>query len=219
VAHSPVLADAGSEDGVSVSPNVVWEPLNVPRAQREERNGHQAAVLWFTGLPGSGKSSIARAVETLLFDLGHRTMFLDGDQVRHGLNGDLGFSADDRRENIRRVGEVARLFFEQGSLVLCTFVSPFREDRERVRRLVPDGRFIEIFVDTPVDECERRDPKGLYARARRGEISDMTGISSPYDAPEVPAIRIDTLGTTVEEAAAVVVERLRQRGLIPQTSS
>jgi bifunctional enzyme CysN/CysC len=219
VAHSPVLADAGSEDGVSVSPNVVWEPLNVPRAQREERNGHQAAVLWFTGLPGSGKSSIARAVETLLFDLGHRTMLLDGDQVRHGLNGDLGFSADDRRENIRRVGEVARLFFEQGSLVLCTFVSPFREDRERVRRLVPDGRFIEIFVDTPVDECERRDPKGLYARARRGEISDMTGISSPYDAPEVPAIRIDTLGTTVEEAAAVVVERLRQRGLIPQTSS
>ena len=150
-----------------------------PLEEREAENQHQGAVLWFTGLPGSGKSTIARAVERRLFDLGCKTMLLDGDQVRHGLNGDLGFTPEDRRENIRRVGEVAALFLMQGCLTVCTFVSPFKEDRDRSRSLVPEGRFIEIFIDAPLEECERRDPKGLYARARKGEIAHMTRYFQP----------------------------------------
>ena len=142
-------------------------------------------------------------------------MLLDGDQVRHGLNGDLGFSADDRTENIRRVGEVAALFYRQGCLALCTFVSPFRQDRARARALVPEGRFVEVFVDTPLEECERRDPKGLYARARKGEIAHMTGISSPYEAPESPEIRVQTVGRDVEAIVDDIVEALRARGILP----
>ncbi|MBT4438778.1 MAG: sulfate adenylyltransferase subunit CysN [Gemmatimonadales bacterium] len=183
------------------SPDVVWEGWNVPLDAREEKNGHAAAVVWFTGLSGSGKSSIARELEQMLFAEGCQTMLLDGDQVRHGLNGDLGFSPDARKENIRRVGEVANLFYLQGNIVICTFVSPFQMDRERARALFPEGRFIEVFVDTPLEECERRDSKGLYAKARKGEIEQMTGISSPYEAPENPEIRVETVGREVTEVA------------------
>lgn len=196
------------------SPDVVWEGWNVALAEREARNRHPAAVIWFTGLPGSGKSTLARGVERTLFEAGCQTMLLDGDQVRHGLCGDLGFEPADRQENIRRVGEVASLFFRQGCIVLCTFVSPFREDRARARALVPDGRFMEVFVDTPLEACEERDPKGLYAKARDGEIAHMTGISSPYEAPESPELRVGTVDRAPSEAVAEIVEALRVRGLI-----
>jgi bifunctional enzyme CysN/CysC len=197
------------------SPDVVWEGWNVPLKVREEKNGHAAAVVWFTGLSGSGKSSIARELEQMLFAEGCQTMLLDGDQVRHGLNGDLGFSPDARKENIRRVGEVANLFYLQGNIVICTFVSPFQMDRERARALFPEGRFIEVFVDTPLDECERRDSKGLYAKARKGEIEQMTGISSPYEAPETPEIRVETVGREVADVVReirLVIDEVVRRG-------
>jgi bifunctional enzyme CysN/CysC len=198
----------------TVSPDVVWDDWNVRREEREARNGHQAAVLWFTGLSGSGKSTIARQLERRLFESGVQTMLLDGDQVRHGLCGDLGFSAKDRMENIRRVGEVARLFFEQGSVVLCTFVSPFREDRERARRLFPEGRFYEIHVHCDLDECRRRDPKGLYEKASRGEILQFTGISSPYEEPTAPEVLVDTTSMEPELVVGRILERLRSDWVI-----
>jgi bifunctional enzyme CysN/CysC len=197
-----------------VSPDVVWEAWNIDLAVREARSGHKAAVIWFTGLSGSGKSSIARALESRLFEAGAQTMLLDGDQVRHGINGDLGFSPGDRTENIRRVGELAALFFRSGSIVLCTFVSPFQADRARARGLVPRGRFVEVFVDTPLEECERRDAKGLYARARKGEIAHMTGISSPYEAPESPEVRVETVGREVDDVVGELVVRLRDLGVV-----
>ncbi|KPJ81070.1 MAG: hypothetical protein AMS19_08695 [Gemmatimonas sp. SG8_23] len=197
-----------------VSPDVVWEAWNIDLPVRESRTGHKAAVIWFTGLSGSGKSSIARALERKLFDGGAQTMLLDGDQVRHGINGDLGFSPDDRTENIRRIGELSALFFRSGSIVLCTFVSPFRADRERARGLVPEGRFVEVFVDTPLEECERRDVKGLYARARKGEIAHMTGVSSPYEAPENPEIRLETVGRDVDDVVSELMVRLRDLGVV-----
>lgn len=198
------------------SPDVVWESWNVTLQEREARSGHLAVVLWFTGLPGSGKSTIARALERRLFGLRCQTMLLDGDQVRHGLNGDLGFSPEDRSENIRRVGEVAALFFRQGCITLCTFVSPFRVDRDRARALIPEGRFLEVFVDTPLEECERRDPKGLYARARKGEVGHMTGISSPYEPPESAEIRVRTVGRDVDEIVDEIVDALRNRGVLTE---
>jgi bifunctional enzyme CysN/CysC len=202
-----------------VSPQVVWEEWNVPRAEREARNGHGAAVLWFTGLSGAGKSTIARALERELFAAGCQTMLLDGDQVRHGLCGDLGFSPADRAENLRRAGEAARLFFEQGSIVLCTFVSPYAADRERVRRLLPAARFLEVHVRASVDTCAARDPKGLYARAARGELKGLTGVDAPYEAPERPEIVADTETAGVEEIVAAIVRRLREEGILPPTLS
>jgi bifunctional enzyme CysN/CysC len=196
------------------SPHVVWEAWNVPRERREARNGHEANILWFTGLSGSGKSTIARALERRLFEEGVHTMLLDGDQVRHGLCADLGFSAEDRAENIRRVGEVARLFFEAGHLVICTFISPFRKDRDFARGLVPGGRFTEVFIDTPLDVCMDRDPKGLYAKAKAGEIKDMTGLSSPYEAPEDPEVVVETAGVSEEEAVERLVADLRRLGIV-----
>jgi bifunctional enzyme CysN/CysC len=199
----------------TASPDVVWEEWNIPRSVREAQNGHPAAVIWLTGLSGAGKSTIAKSLEQELFAMGCRTILLDGDQVRHGLCGDLGFGAADRAENIRRVGEVARLFFEHGNLVLCTFVSPFADDRRRVRDLIPEGRFLEIHVDADLKTVKSRDPKGLYEKAARGEIQNLTGISSPYEAPESPELRIDTGRQSVERSVDEILEFLRARAFLP----
>src|SRR5690606_7866440 len=188
-----------------------WERWNIPREEREAKNGHPAAVLWFTGISGAGKSTVAKAVERELFEAGCQTMLLDGDQLRHGLCGDLGFSPEDRKENVRRVGEVARLFFEQGAIVLCTFVSPYRADRERVRGLFPEGRFVEVRVDCDVETARRRDPKGLYARAEAGEIKQLTGVSAPYEPPEQAEVVLDTDEQDVEQSIRDVIAALRVR--------
>jgi bifunctional enzyme CysN/CysC len=205
-------AHLGRPPGASppVSPDVVWEAWNIDRATRETRTGHRAIVVWFTGMSGAGKSTIARALERALFARGHLTMLLDGDQVRHGLCGDLGFSPADRRENIRRVGEVAKLFFEQGSVVLCSFVSPFRADREGARRLFPDGRFVEVHVHAALEVLRERDPKGLYAREARREVS-MSGSGAPYEPPPSPEIDIDTAVIGVERAVEIILEHLGPR--------
>jgi bifunctional enzyme CysN/CysC len=195
------------------SPDVVWHDWNIARPEREARNGHPARVVWFTGISGAGKSTVAREVERRLFDAGVQTMLLDGDQLRHGLCGDLGFSPADRTENIRRVGEVARLFFEQGAVVLCTFVSPYRRDRERVRSLFPEGSFIEIHVHCDLDEARRRDPKGLYTRAASGQVANLTGVSAPYEAPAEPDVALDTGVLTVAESVERVLAALRRRGI------
>jgi bifunctional enzyme CysN/CysC len=201
-----------------VSPDVTWEGWNVPREEREARHGHRAAVLWLTGLSGAGKSTIARAAERVLFARGCRTMVLDGDQLRHGLCGDLGFDAADRAENVRRAGEVARLFFESGAIVLCTFVSPFRDDRARVRARLPAGRFLEIHVHAELETLRRRDPKGLYARALAGELRDLTGVDAPYEAPDTPDLRIETERQGLEEAVAAILRRLEQDGILDRPS-
>lgn len=211
---SAVASEAARLDGASAlrrpaSPDVTWEGLNVPRGDRESKQGHRAAVVWFTGLSGSGKSTIARAVEQRLFEAGIRTMLLDGDHVRHGLSGDLGFSPGDRRENIRRVGEVARLFFESGAVTLCTFVSPYQADRDRVRSLLPDGRFVEVFVDADLDTLRQRDPKGLYAKAEVGEIQNLTGVSAPYEAPDAAEVVLQTEYASIDDAVDSVLDHLQ----------
>jgi len=200
---------------ITVSPNVVWQDWSVPRAEREARNAHKAAVLWFTGLSGAGKSTIARLLERRLFELKCQTMLLDGDQLRHGLTADLRFGAADRTENIRRVGEVARLFFEQGSIVLCTFVSPYARDRDAVRSKLPDQAFVEIYVKVGLAEAKRRDPKGLYAKAEQGLIPDLTGVSSPYEEPEHPDLVIESERLAAADAVERIVSRLRELGIIP----
>ncbi|HSN74904.1 MAG TPA: sulfate adenylyltransferase subunit CysN [Anaerolineae bacterium] len=196
------------------SSNVVWERTAINREMREQRHGHQAAVVWFTGLSGSGKSTVARLLERRLYALGIETFYLDGDNVRHGLNGDLGFSAADRKENIRRVGEVAKLAFEHGHLVLCTFISPFRADRRFARSLVPDGRFVEVYVKCDLEVAKRRDPKGLYAKALAGEIKEFTGVSSPYEAPEAADLVVETDLVSVEDAVEAIMAELAARGII-----
>jgi len=196
------------------SSNVVWESTAIMRAAREERNGHQAAMLWFTGLSGSGKTTVARLLERRLFAVGAQTFYLDGDNVRHGLNGDLGFSAADRQENIRRVAEVARLAFDHGAIVICTFISPFERDRKFARSLLPEGRFIEIFTKCDIELCKRRDPKGLYAKALRGEIQEFTGISSPYEAPTAAELVIETDLVSAEDAVEQIIGELARRGII-----
>lgn len=171
--------------------NVVWHAHPVTREQREQLRGHRGVVLWFTGLSGSGKSTVAGALEQALHAQGVATYLLDGDNVRHGLCRDLGFSDDDRRENIRRVGEVARLMVDAGLVVLSAFISPHRAERQMVRELAGEGRFLEIFVDTPLSVCEARDPKGLYRKARAGELRNFTGIDSAYEAPQAPELHLD----------------------------
>ena len=177
--------------------------------------GQKPAVLWFTGLSGSGKSTIANLVDQRLFTEGRHTYMLDGDNIRHGLNRDLGFTDVDRVENIRRVAEAARLFVEAGQIVLVSFISPFRSERRMARELLDKGEFIEIFVDTPIEICMQRDPKGLYQKARAGEIVNFTGIDSPYEEPELADLTLKTVGTAPEQLAAEVVEYLRDRGFIP----
>ncbi|MGD8495019.1 MAG: adenylyl-sulfate kinase [Gemmatimonadales bacterium] len=197
------------------SSNVVWHEGTVSREERETNRDHRGAIIWFTGLSGSGKSTLANAVEHRLFAEGCVTYLLDGDNVRHGLNGDLGFSPEDRTENIRRIGEVAKLFVDAGAIVLTAFISPYREDRDRIRRTIArDGDFVEVYVDCPLDVCEERDPKGLYAKARSGEIPQFTGISAPYEAPEDPEVCVNTAELSVDEAAGRVVEYLRAGGYL-----
>jgi bifunctional enzyme CysN/CysC len=199
----------------TTSPDVVWQDWNIPRTERELKNGHRAAVLWLTGLSGSGKSTIGRQLERTLFEAGYQTMLLDGDQLRHGISGDLGFDEADRRENIRRAAEVARLFYEQGSIVICTFVSPFAADRERARKVIGNDGFFEIFVDCDIDECRRRDPKGLYARADRGEIPNFTGVSSAYEPPAKPEITLKTTDQSVGQSVEQILTELRKRAVLP----
>jgi bifunctional enzyme CysN/CysC len=208
-----LLGETQEAEPSTTSPNVVWQSWNITREVRERRNGHRAAVLWFTGLPGAGKSTLAGTVERTLFEAGAQTMLLDGDQLRHGLSGDLGFSAADRHENLRRAGHAAHLFFEQGTIVLCAFVSPLREDRDRIRALFPQGRFFEVYVDCDLEVCRKRDPKGLYARAERGEIASFTGISAPYEAPAAPDIVVHTSEHSVQECVARILDRLKSSGI------
>jgi bifunctional enzyme CysN/CysC len=191
------------------SHNIHWQALDVSREAHARLKQQEPAVLWFTGLSGAGKSTIANLVEKKLHALGRHTYLLDGDNVRHGLNKDLGFTDADRIENIRRVGEVAKLMADAGLIVITAFISPFRAEREMVRAMLAEGEFVEIFVDTPLDEAERRDSKGLYAKARAGDLANFTGIDSPYEPPEAPDIRIDTMVTSPEQAADLIVEQLR----------
>ncbi|MEL7232317.1 MAG: adenylyl-sulfate kinase, partial [Pseudomonadota bacterium] len=194
--------------------NIVRQDLNVTPAARAAQKGQAPAVLWFTGLSGSGKSTIANLVDQALFERGHHTYTLDGDNIRHGLNRDLGFTKEDRIENIRRIGEVAHLMSQSGLIVMCSFISPYRAERQMVRDRIGQERFFEIFVDTPLAVAEERDVKGLYKRARAGEIKNFTGIDSEYQSPEAPELRIDTTVMSAQEAADAVIDLLRQSGLL-----
>ena len=196
--------------------DVYWHKGEITRALRQERNGHKSFVLWFTGLSASGKSTLAHAIEQELFRRGLQVMVLDGDNVRHGLCSDLGFKAEDRHENLRRIGEVAKLFVEAGVIVLAAFVSPYRRDREQVRSMLPHGDFLEVFCDCDLAICEERDPKGLYARARAGEIKNFTGISDPYEPPVKPDMVFDTGSDSVEENLQSLIRLLETRRLIAQ---
>ena len=207
-------APAEAQTGRTTSSNVVWDNPGVSREMHEARNGHKAAVLWLTGLSGSGKSTVAKLLEKQLFAMGIHTNYLDGDNVRHGLNGDLGFAPADRKENIRRIGEVARLGYSHGNVVLCTFISPYQADRDFVRALMPEGRFFEIFVKCDIEVCKRRDPKGLYAKALSGEIPNFTGISAPYEEPENPELVVETDLRSAEEIVDTIIERLRDDAII-----
>ncbi|MDF7631365.1 adenylyl-sulfate kinase [Erwiniaceae bacterium L1_55_4] len=193
--------------------NVVWHDHPVTREEREQQHGHQSVVLWFTGLSGSGKSTVAGALEQALHRAGVSTYLLDGDNVRHGLCRDLGFSDDDRKENIRRVGEVAKLMVDAGLVVLTAFISPHRAERQMVRDLLGTGQFIEVFVDTPLAVCEARDPKGLYKKARAGELRNFTGIDSVYEAPDAPEIHLDG-EQLVTKLSAQLLDLLRHRDII-----
>jgi len=208
ILHSPLTTPP-------TSTNVVWHHATVTRARREAQNGHRGAIIWFTGLSGSGKSTLAHAVEESLHQRGCRTFVLDGDNVRHGLCGDLGFSAQDRQENIRRIGEVAKLFMEAGVIILTAFISPYRADRERVRGMVEHGDFIEIYCDTPIEICETRDVKGLYKKARAGEVSEFTGISSPYQVPENHELTVNAGTASLDTCVQQVIDEIIRRGFVP----
>ena len=194
--------------------NIVWHEASVDRQARASQRGHSSSILWFTGLSGSGKSTLANAVNAALFERGLATYVLDGDNIRHGLCKDLGFSDADREENIRRIGEVAKLFLDAGVIVLTAFVSPFRADRDKARALVADGDFLEIHCAADLAVCESRDPKGLYAKARAGQIKEFTGISSPYEAPEKPELCLDTGAQNLERCVVAVINLLEERGVL-----
>lgn len=194
--------------------DVYWHSGNITRQQRQEKNKYKSFVLWFTGLSGSGKSTLANALEKKLFDMGYNTIVLDGDNVRHGLCSDLGFSKEDRRENLRRVSEVTKLFIEAGTIVLAAFISPCRTDREHVRNRLPHGDFYEIYCQCDVKVCEERDPKGLYARARKGDIANFTGVSAPYDEPIKPDMIINTNRLSVEDEVKLIITNLNSKKLI-----
>jgi adenylylsulfate kinase len=196
------------------STNITWHELSLSKDARRKQNGHQSFVLWFTGLSGSGKSTVANAVAQKLFETGIRNYVLDGDNIRHGLNKDLGFSDEDRTENIRRIGEVSKLFVDSGQVVLTAFISPFIADRELVRSLLEEDEFVEIYVQCPLEECEKRDPKGLYDKARKGLIKDFTGINSPYEEPLKPELVVNTSESTVEECVNQIIQYLSSKNAI-----
>ena len=196
------------------SPNVIYHQASVTRGRRNQSNNHQSVVLWFTGLSGSGKSTLAHVLEEKLFNKGCKTLVLDGDNVRHGLNSNLDFSDDGRKENIRRIGEVAKLMLESGLIVMTAFISPFREDRAAVRNLISNSDFIEIYCKASLETCEARDVKGLYKRARAGEIKNYTGIDSPYEAPNNPELIIDTDKETLDESVSKIYSFLERKAII-----
>ncbi len=194
--------------------NITWEDGYIKREDRERLHGHKGAVVWFTGLSASGKSTIAKHLERLLFNKGCSTYVFDGDNVRHGLCADLGFSPEDRKENIRRIGEMVKLFVDAGIIALTAFISPYRKDRERIKSLFNDNRFIEVYVKCPVEICEKRDKKGIYEKAIKGEIKEFTGISAPYEPPKEPDIIIESDKTTPLESAKRIFKLLKERGII-----
>jgi bifunctional enzyme CysN/CysC len=194
--------------------NIEWQALTIGPGERARQKGQQPAILWFTGLSGAGKSTIANLLDRKLVEMGCHTMLLDGDNVRHGLNRDLGFTDTDRVENIRRLGEVAKLMADAGLIVITAFISPFRADRQMAREIVAPHAFIEVFVDTPLEECIKRDPKGLYARAKAGEIPNFTGLDSPYEPPEEPELRLPTIGQPVNALAETLIETLYRQGVL-----
>ena len=196
------------------TPNTIYHNATITRQRREKLNNHKSVVIWFTGLSGSGKSTLAHSVEEELHKLGCRTFVLDGDNVRHGLSSNLTFSNDDRKENIRRIGEVAKLMMEAGVIAITAFISPFRKDRNIARQLLPRGDFIEIFCKASLEACESRDVKGIYKRARAGEIKNYTGIDSPYEAPDNPELIIDTESESLEESVAKVITFLKSKNII-----
>ncbi len=188
--------------------NIVTHVFNVKRGHRSKLNNHRPLLLWFTGLSGSGKSTIANAVEDALVNKGFHTYLLDGDNVRRGINSNLSFTPEDRTENIRRIAEISNLMIDAGLVVLASFISPYREDRENVKRIVGKANYVEIFVNTPIEECERRDVKGLYKKARKGEIDNFTGVNAPYELPLEPQIEIDTTKMTVDESVAIILDTI-----------
>jgi adenylylsulfate kinase len=194
--------------------NIVWHDHHVTKEERAALKGQKPCILWFTGLSGSGKSTVANAVESRLIELEKHTYLLDGDNIRMGLNKGLTFSDEDRVENIRRIGEVSKLFVDAGTIVLTAFISPFQKERDVVRDLVGEGEFIEVFIDTPLAICESRDPKGLYEKARKGEIPNFTGISSPYEAPVKPEIHVKTENLSIDESAGQIVNYLEEKGYL-----
>lgn len=196
------------------NPNIIWHPAAISKSDRQSLNGHKSCVLWFTGLSGSGKSVLANAVDEKLYRKGIQSYVLDGDSIRHGLNKDLGFQTGYRIENIRRIGEVAKLFVDSGQMILTAFISPFREDRDMVRALFPKGEFFEIYVKCPLHVCEQRDPKELYKKARNGKIKHFTGIDSPYEAPLSPDFIIESDQTSISDGADLIINALQNRGII-----
>ncbi|MEC1622471.1 adenylyl-sulfate kinase [Bacillus mojavensis] len=191
--------------------DIVWHEASITKEEYQQKNKHKSSILWLTGLSGSGKSTIANAAARELFEQGYQVIVLDGDNIRHGLNKDLDFSDEDRKENIRRIGEVAKLFVQQGTIVITAFISPFREDRDQVRQLVQAGEFNEVYIKCDIEICEQRDPKGLYKKARNGEIQFFTGIDSPYEEPEAPELVLDSGQYDREECKNQLIEFVKQQ--------
>ncbi|MCI2946920.1 adenylyl-sulfate kinase [Staphylococcus caledonicus] len=199
---------------MSQSSHITWHDSEVTKADRQQQNGHKSVVIWFTGLSGSGKSTVSVALEKALFEQGKHSYRLDGDNVRHGLNKNLGFSPEDRKENIRRIGEISKLLVDAGTIEITAFISPYRQDRDDVRAILEEGEFIEVYTECSVEECEKRDPKGLYEKARSGEIKEFTGISAPYEAPNHPEITINTEQQSVEASVEHILNYLKEKQYI-----